>query len=224
MSTMAVGGATYSSAPQDLLRPAGGSLGKDEFLQLLVTQLRYQDPLNPMQPENFAAQLAQFSSLEQLVNANARLDEQITHMYALAQGMNSNAALGVLGQTVLAAVDQVVVPEEGAGNFTVEVGKGGGSAVLHLYDANGKEVGTRELGSLAAGRHTLPLGSAADSLPPGVYRCKVEVTNAAGETVPTQPLATARVDGVRYGPAGPILVAGKLEIPLGAVLEVVAKS
>lgn len=224
MSTMPVGGATYTGAPQDLLRPTGGSLGKDEFLQLLVTQLRYQDPLNPMQPDDFAAQLAQFSSLEQLVNANTRLDEQIAHMYALAQGMNSNAALGVLGQTVTATIDQVVVSEGGAGDFTVEVGKSGGTAVLHLYDKEGKEVGTRELGSLAGGRHTLPLGSAADKLPEGVYRAKVEVTNAAGEEVPTQLLATARIDGIRYGGAGPILVAGKLEIQLGSVLEVVSKS
>ena len=46
----------------------GGTLGKDEFLQLLVSQLRNQDPLNPAEPQEFAAQLAQFSSVEQLLN------------------------------------------------------------------------------------------------------------------------------------------------------------
>ena len=52
---------------------AGGKLGKEEFLQMLVTQMRYQDPMNPMEGQEFAAQLAQFSSVEQLVTANDTL-------------------------------------------------------------------------------------------------------------------------------------------------------
>ncbi len=47
-----------------------GELGKTEFLNLLVTQLRYQDPLNPVDDKQFIAQLAQFSSLEQMQNMN----------------------------------------------------------------------------------------------------------------------------------------------------------
>jgi flagellar basal-body rod modification protein FlgD len=53
----------------------GGKMGKDEFLKLLVAQMRHQDPLNPMDGQQMAAQLAQFSSVEQLVSVNDRLDE-----------------------------------------------------------------------------------------------------------------------------------------------------
>jgi flagellar basal-body rod modification protein FlgD len=218
MITSGIGGAGAAGATNIFGKP-GGELGKDEFLQLLVTQLRYQDPLNPMQAEDFAAQLAQFSSLEQLMNANVRLDAQITHMYALAQGMNSTAALGVLGATVIAEVDEVVIPEGDPGSAMVAVDGEGGGGVLRFFDAAGNEVGSRELGFLSAGRHTIELGEA-DALPPGAYSYRFEVKDAAGESVPTQTLTTVRIDGIRYGPSGPILVAGSLEIPLSAIVEV----
>lgn len=51
------------------------TLGKDDFLRLFVTQMQHQDPLNPTDSAEFTAQLAQFSSLEQLTNINGRLED-----------------------------------------------------------------------------------------------------------------------------------------------------
>jgi flagellar basal-body rod modification protein FlgD len=53
------------------------ALGKDQFLQLLITQLRHQDPINPVEDKEFIAQLAQFSSLEQMQNLNTNLSDMM---------------------------------------------------------------------------------------------------------------------------------------------------
>lgn len=75
---------------------AGGELGKEEFLQLLVTQMQYQDPLEPNKDTDYISQLAQFSSLEQMQNLNTT--------------MSNSAALGYVGQTVK------VTHEDSSGN------------------------------------------------------------------------------------------------------------
>ena len=62
-------------------------LGRDQFLQLLVAQLRNQDPLEPVNNENFIAQLAQFSTLEGIENLNASFSDVLA-LQNLTQGAN----------------------------------------------------------------------------------------------------------------------------------------
>lgn len=87
MSTSAVSnqnviqGVIESSTGSTTSRNTTGELGKTEFLNLLITQLRYQDPLNPVDDKEFIAQLAQFSSLEQMQNMNSTISK--TQAYAL---------------------------------------------------------------------------------------------------------------------------------------------
>lgn len=220
MITQAVGGAGYTQAPE----APGGKLGKDEFLKLLVAQLRNQDPANPSRPEEFAAQLAQFSSLEQLIQVNANLSAQARSNAAMAVALSNSAAVGVLGKTVLAAGDMVEITAEGAQTVTVGVAGTGGSATVTILDENGREVGSRVVGAIGGGRQEIDLGSAADGLPPGRYTYKVAVKDGDGAPVRVQTFTRAVVDGLRYGPHGPTLTSGKLEIPLADVVEIIVQS
>lgn len=77
-------------------------MGKDDFLNLLVTQLKYQDPLNPMQSAEFSAQLAQFSSLEQLTNMNTTLSGIQSSLTANKQ----DNILDYIGKTVKTSDDK----------------------------------------------------------------------------------------------------------------------
>ncbi|MEO6864672.1 MAG: flagellar hook capping FlgD N-terminal domain-containing protein [Gemmatimonadaceae bacterium] len=70
--------ASSSSASNAITNAAGGAMGKDQFVQLLVSEMKNQDPLNPMDGKDLAAQLAQFSSVEQLMNINTKLDNFTT--------------------------------------------------------------------------------------------------------------------------------------------------
>ncbi|MBN4067660.1 MAG: flagellar hook capping protein [Alkaliphilus sp.] len=80
------------------------NMDKDMFLELLVAQMRNQDPLNPMEDREFIAQMAQFSSLEQMQNLNSGLDSFKEEVMEQIQHMNNNM---VLSQTNI--VDKIAL-------------------------------------------------------------------------------------------------------------------
>lgn len=105
-STRASQQAAATSAKASASESAGGSLtsingttlGKDDFLRLLVTQLTYQDPINPVSDQEFIAQLAQFSALEQMYNVAEEV-KRLADIQLITGGMGQAASL--LGRTVV---------------------------------------------------------------------------------------------------------------------------
>lgn len=84
---------TDSPAGQGSTRAPAGTLGKDQFLQLLTAQLRYQNPLNPMDDKDFIGQMAQFSSLEQMSNVAGSM-ERLEHASQVTESVS------LIGRTV----------------------------------------------------------------------------------------------------------------------------
>ena len=214
-AAMAAGTAT-AAAP----KAAGGAMGKEEFLKLFVAQMKNQDPMNPMQGEELAAQLAQFSSVEQLINLNQQLEAQAGSSASMIAALQNGSAANLLGREVFADGDAVVIPADGKASVTVDVANAGGAAVLRIFDLSGNEVGTRDLGTISGGRQTIEVGAAAEGLAAGGYTYAVEVTDGTGGRVPVQTYSHGTVDGIRYHADGPYLTSGPLMIPLGSVVEV----
>ena len=102
MSTESISTATQSSS-ETYVPPDKTTLGKDDFLKLFVAQLENQDPLSPMESTEFTAQLAQFSSLEQLTNANQNLE----YLLMYQSSMNNAEAVNFIGNTVKASGNSI---------------------------------------------------------------------------------------------------------------------
>jgi flagellar basal-body rod modification protein FlgD len=158
----------------DGLASAAGSasgnqaLGKDAFLQLLVTQLKNQNPLEPQDNGAFVAQLAQFSSLEGITTLNSTVS-------GLASNYNSSQALqasSLVGRSVIAPGDKAVVDTTKSLSGTVVVPSSVASATLKITDADGKTVRTIDLGSQKAGNASFiwdGKNDAGETVPAGTY-------------------------------------------------------
>lgn len=84
---------TFNKSLMQNERKTSQSLGKDDFLKLLITQLSNQDPTSPMEDTEFIAQMAQFSSLEQMSNMNSNFEK-------MSSMLTSNQAINTIGRTV----------------------------------------------------------------------------------------------------------------------------
>jgi len=198
----------------------GGPMGKNEFLKLLVAQLQNQDPLSPMQGDQMAAQLAQFSSLEQLQDINSTLTDQSASQGSLLGAIQSGAAINTIGHNVVAIGDQVQVGANGANSVTADIAAAG-AGTLHIYNSAGVEVGKRSLGNVAAGsKQTFALGDAAKGLGDGTYTYSIDVKDASGAAVNVQTYMGGRVDGISTSPTGLVLTSGGLIIPYASVVQV----
>lgn len=193
-------------------------LGKDDFLRLLVTQLQYQDPLDPLDAQDFASQLAEFTAMEQQLVTNELLADQIEMSTAAMIESQNSVAIGLIGSGVITTGSETQI--SGSGDDSAYVATTGPATVrITLTDANGDAVARVDHSVEAEGVHRVDLGDAAEGFDPGVYTISVEVIGAA-EGVTATSLASGVVQGVRWGDSGPVLVVGEREIPLVDVLEI----
>ena len=209
-----------SNQPASLTQGAGGALGKDQFLQLLVAQMKNQDPLNPMDGTQMAAQLAQFSSVEQLQQINTTLASQGTGQTGLQQLLAENGALAAVGKNVVASAAAVDTTNGAPKEIQADIPTGATSATLHIYDAKGTEVASQALGSVSAGRQKFTLSGSAASVTGGVYTYAVETTDSTGTKATASTYVAGRVDGVRYTAQGPVITVGGAAVPYMSVTEI----
>ncbi|MEP6571538.1 MAG: flagellar hook assembly protein FlgD [Gemmatimonadota bacterium] len=210
-----LGPAQPNVTPPATVSKGKGSLGKDEFLQLLVTQLRHQDPLNPADASQFSAQLAQFSSLEQLSNLNTLLTaQQATNQFASQTSLGSS----LIGKNVLVTGNEVESRQIGPVSVIANVGGTGGKGTLEIMDHSGSVVASIDEGQLSGGLNNLTTGST--NLAPGLYTYKLSVTDGAGAAVDVTQYEAGTVDGVTVQNGVVTLRSGALTFELNNLVEI----
>lgn len=190
---------------------------------MLVTQLRFQDPLNPMEHTEFSAQLAQFSSLEQLQNIGGKLDNALEVDMMLARSINNTMATTLIGKTVRALDSQVSFDGRNAVDISVELSGRASQVNLEIIDSEGKTVRTLTESNLDSGDQSIRWDgkdTRGRIVPAGDYYIRASGTAAGGSKVNVTPLALGRVDGVKFIDGNPVLIVNGREIPFGAVLSI----
>ncbi|MGM0453283.1 MAG: flagellar hook assembly protein FlgD [Thermodesulfobacteriota bacterium] len=193
-------------------------LGKDDFLNLLVTQLKNQDPLKPSDPTEFTSQLAEFSSLEQLQN----IKDGMESLNDVENGFGRIEALSL--------IDKNVVAESNAFQFEgqpVEMGcrleQSGEKAMINVKNDSGQVVDQIAVSDPSAGEHFFRWdGTDGDgkSMPTGRYHLEVSAAGKEGEKVNATPLVASRVTGADFSDEGNRLLTTSGEVMLSEVTRV----
>jgi flagellar basal-body rod modification protein FlgD len=209
----------YSDTSQTAASAEGtDTLGKDTFMTLLLAQLQNQDPLNPMDATQFSAQLAQFSSLEQLYNMN----ESLGTLIDAQDSSNRYQALDLIGKEIEAAGDVLFLGDTGtaAGSFTI--GSDANCAAV-ITDANGNVIKTMDLGSVEAGDHTFEWDGTeqdGDKADQGLYGFEIIAEGSAGQAVTAETRIRGIVNRVNMDGDEPMLYVGSFSLPFSEITDI----
>jgi len=199
-------------------------LGKDDFLRLLTVQLQYQDPLNPMENTEFIAQMAQFSSLEQLQNMNGTLEQSVGSNADLNSTYLNSLATNLVGKTVEVPTIEVAYTGEEPATIGYQLDAGASSARVQVLDGLNRLVEEFTLDPRESRGQVEWDGRSHEGteVPAGAYRVLVTAEDAAGGAVRAQALAALKVDAVRYGSDGARVWAGGMELTMQDLQGVLA--
>ncbi len=201
----------------------GGIMGKDDFLKLLCVQLQHQDPLSPMKGQEFSAQLAQFSQVEQLENMSTNLSASNELDLKLTQAITNTLSTTLVGKQAKVAGDQVVFKQDGSGSISFKLGGFADDVTITIKDNNGKKIETLNRKGLSQGEHTIDWAGKNDkdlNLSNDTYFFEVKAANGESQKVSVTPMMVGIVNGVRFTENGSFLLLNSQEASFSNVLEI----
>jgi flagellar basal-body rod modification protein FlgD len=214
---MAVGG--VSGVGNSVLQGSRNTIAEnfDTFLQLLTTQLKNQNPLDPLDTNEFTSQLVQFTSVEQQLKTNEFLEAMLTAQTTVA----SNQAVSYIGKMVTASVAKAELVD-GQAHWQFYLDDAATAVNVTVRDANGAIV-YKETGALPAGASQFTwdgIGNQGETYPEGAYSITVEARNEAGGLVPVRTEIGGMVTAVDLTGSEPVLIVGNARINLSMVTSV----
>ncbi len=213
-----VSGVTSSTPGVETRKTGPRELGQGDFLTLLVTQLKNQDPLKPTDNTEFVAQLAQFSQLEQSAKQAQLLQQSLDAQTSSLQF----ALLPMVGRRI--SVDRPIIQlEDGPATLTYALEQNAARVQVTILDQQGQVVRSLDYTGQQAGLNQ-PQWDGRDNsgrqMPPGLYEYLVSAVDHQGAPVTSQSRAELTVSGVRMEEGKPKLAVGPLTLDPGTIVEV----
>jgi len=213
---------TFAAQPQ-----GGDKMDKEAFLELMIAQLQNQNPLEPMDGTEYASQLAQFSSLEQLSNLNESMNRSIDADYFLTQSINNTLTATLIGNDVKLSSPILNNIGQDSIEFGYKLPADAASVKVEIYNENGLLVKTISRENTSNGDYKLSWDFSDDDgkkLPEGSYRFEVTATDTKGSKMLVETYGIGRIDGVRFGENGTTLIVGGIEYSLADIIEILNPS
>jgi flagellar basal-body rod modification protein FlgD len=199
------------------------TLGKDDFLQLLVTKLRYQDPLKPMDDENFISQLAQFSTLEQMNNISEGIEASNQWDFLQMQSLNNVMASGLIGREVKAEFSGLYVDSDNQPAIAFTTNQYAKEIEFTIRDSDNTVVATLTADDVAAGTGSVVWDgrdSRGNRVAEGYYTVEVAAETANGATFTPRLSLVGLVSTVIYRDGAAYLRVNGTEVALGDVIAI----
>ncbi|HTP52418.1 MAG TPA: FlgD immunoglobulin-like domain containing protein [Anaeromyxobacteraceae bacterium] len=222
MQTSALGSTSTSSSGSTSAVPTQ-TLDENDFLKLLMAQLQNQDPTAPVDDQQFAAELAQFSSLQELQT----IGQQIGNLASAQSAANQMETTGLVGKGVVFSTSQV--PFDGANPVTLAANlpSAASSATVAVTDSAGNVVRTLSLGAEPAGMNGFTWDgkdNSGNTVAAGTYNIAITASDANGQTLNASVLEEGTVTAVTYSSSdssSPVLIVGNQQVSLTNVVQVV---
>lgn len=189
-----------SSTSSSSTSSTDGTLGKDDFLTLLVTQLENQDPLEPMDNTQFVSQLAQFSSLEGITNLNTTM----SGMSSSLTSMQNYSTASLIGKYVKTDGSDIYYYGSQA-NFGYTLDGSASSVTVSIKDSSGNTVNTMDMGAQDSGTYDLAwdgTDSSGNTLQSGTYSFSVDAKDSTGQSITASTYTIDAVSGVTFDSTG----------------------
>ncbi len=211
--------ASYSDLSAATTAYGGSDMDQETFLNLLVTQLQNQDPLNPQDSQDFCAQLAQFSSLEQLMSVNDNLGT----LYSATASMNNASMTQLIGKEVVAYGDEFTYDGSGDEELLFDAESEASSATINIMDEDGTVVYSTTIGALSEGENSWTWDGSTTSgatAEEGLYSFEIEATDTDGDEVTVYSMVHGIIDTMNYESGSPIPEIDGVELELGDIIRV----
>ena len=195
------------------------AMGKDDFLKLLIAQLAAQDPLDPMGAQDFSAQLAQFSALEQMTNVNSNLEI----IQKLETALQNTSSVNLIGKTVESHGNAFNHVSGASDVLAFSLDRNAESIRIDIYDSSGKQVDLVKLGNQGQGKNTVswdgndPQGKPVSV---GTYSFTVSAEDTSGIPIQVDTFSSGLVTDVVFGEDEIYAVVNGKELPLSTIKRV----